>query len=322
MTGGQLNANADQYLQANGLNVPPRSSRRIHSSPAPPRSSSCSGSWDWPPTPAIPPTTARASTGTPNATSRPPRRQPNSPPRTRKLPPRWPVSRARVIRRRWPNSFHRWPRVSPVPWPARSAERCNRWRRSPAGRPGAQQAMQTGMGLVQQAGGSADQLDDASLSDVPIDEYGLGNNRSGHRRRRGGDLGDGGGGTTPTAMLGPPPVPSASTYPSSAPVMPAAPPSTAAPPAAASPGMAGMPMVPPVPCTARRRRQGRQGRHQAGVGSARQERCAGSGPDHHAAAPLPNVTKLVAGKPVATRRIVAPGSPPDEHESGDNAGRT
>ena len=40
------------------------------------------------------------------------------------------------------------------------------------------------------------------------------------------------------------------------------------------------------------------------------------------APPLPNVTKLVAGKPVATRRVVAPGSPPDEHESGDNAGRT
>ena len=37
--------------------------------------------------------------------------------------------------------------------------------------------------------------------------------------------------------------------------------------------------------------------------------------------PLPNVTKLVAGKPVATRRIVAPGSAPGDRDA-DDAGRS
>ena len=186
---------------------------------------------------------------------------------------------------------------------------------------GAQQAMQAGIGLMQQAGGSAGQLDDASLSDIPLDEYGSETAAldSGGR----GDLGGGGGGgTTPTAMLGPPPVPSAGTYPSSAPVMPAVPPSTAAPAAAAGPGMAGMPMVPPGAM------------HGAGAADkdAKADTKRVSVPPVKNGAPvqgrittpppLPNVTKLVAGKPVATRRIVAPGSPPDEHESGDDAGRT
>ncbi len=48
---------------------------------------------------------------------------------------------------------------------------------------GAQQAMQAGMGMMQQAGGSAAQLDKASLDELPLDEYGSDDRRSGCRRR-------------------------------------------------------------------------------------------------------------------------------------------
>lgn len=175
---------------------------------------------------------------------------------------------------------------------------------------GAQQAMQTGMGMMQQAGGTADQLDDASLSDLPLDEFGLDTGDLGGSGGGGGDLGGGGGlgGTTPTAMLGPPPVPSAGTYPSSAPVIPTPPPSVAAPPAAPTSGMAGMPMVPPGAM------------HGAGGAEkdAKTDTKRVSVPPVKNGAPVqgrittppptPHVTKKVDGKPVATRRIIAPNS--------------
>lgn len=175
---------------------------------------------------------------------------------------------------------------------------------------GAQQAMQTGMGMMQQAGGTADQLDDASLSDLPLDEFGLDTGDLGGSGGGGGDLGGGGGlgGTTPTAMLGPPPVPSAGTYPSSAPVIPTPPPSVAAPPAAPTSGMAGMPMVPPGAM------------HGAGGAEkdAKTDTKRVSVPPVKNGAPVqgrittpppaPQVTKKVDGKPVATRRIIVPNS--------------
>ena len=187
---------------------------------------------------------------------------------------------------------------------------------------GAQQAMQTGMGLMQQAGGSTAQLDDASLTDLPLEEFGsetagLDSGGSGAE-----DVGSGGGGTAPTAMLGPPPVPSAGTYPSSAPAMSAPPPNTVAPAPAAGTGMAGMPMAPPGAM------------HGAG-GTDREPKAdtkrVSVPPVKNGAPvqgrittppPLPNVTRLVAGKPVATRRIVAPGSPPGEQDPADDTGRS
>lgn len=175
---------------------------------------------------------------------------------------------------------------------------------------GAQQAMQTGIGMMQQAGATADQLDDASLSDLPLDEFGLDTGDLGGSGGGGGDLGGGGGlgGTTPTAMLGPPPVPSAGTYPSSAPVMPTPPPSAAPPAAAPTAGMAGMPMVPPGAMH--------------GAGGAEKDAKADtkrvSVPPVKNGAPVqgrittpppaPQVTKKVDGKPVATRRIIVPNS--------------
>ena len=181
---------------------------------------------------------------------------------------------------------------------------------------GAQQAMQTGMGMMQQAGGTANELDDASLSDLPLDEFGSETADLGGGTGGGSDLGSGGlGGTTPTAMLGPPPVPSAGTYPSSAPVMPTPPLSTAAPAAAPTAGMAGMPMVPPGAMH--------------GAGGAEKDAKADtkrvSVPPVKNGAPVqgrittpppaPQVTKKVDGKPVATRRIIVPNSKSAEEES-------
>jgi hypothetical protein len=126
--------------------------------------------------------------------------------------------------------------------------------------------------------------------------------------------GDGGGAgaTVPTAVLGPPPTPSTSTVPVSSPAKQPVPPSAPESTAASRGGMAGMPMVPP-----------------GAMGGA-------GGPDKDAKAdakrvvspPVKNgapvqgrivasptaaeVVKRVQGKPVATRRIVAPEQQPDD----------
>ncbi len=189
---------------------------------------------------------------------------------------------------------------------------------------GAQQAMQAGMGMLQQAGGAAGQLDKASLSDVPLDEFVSEPGDLGGGGGGAGDLGGGGGGlggTTPTALLGPPPVPSAGTHPSSAPVMPTPPPSTSSPAATGSGGMAGMPMVPP----------GAMRTGGAAEKDAKADTKRVSVPPVKNGAPVqgrittpppaPQVTKKVDGKPVATRRIIVPNSKSAE-ESGENPRRS
>ncbi|HRD11762.1 MAG TPA: hypothetical protein PLI79_07860 [Mycobacterium sp.] len=324
MTGGQLNANADQYLQANGLNVPPP---LITSDPL------VTGATPIEQLLRVLGLAANAGDPTDNSESVDGHAERDV--KTAEAAAKFPAQDEEAATE-----------MAGIAGPGDSAQMAQQLPQMASGiagalagaiggalqplaqipqqvAQGAQQAMQTGMGLVQQAGGSADQLDDASLSDLPLDEYGLGTTGLDTGGGGGGDLGGGGGGTTPTAMLGPPPVPSASTYPSSAPVMPAAPPSTAAPPAAASPGMAGMPMVPPgaMHGGGAADKDAKADTKRVSVPTVRngapvQGRITTPPP------PLPNVTKLVAGKPVATRRIVAPGSPPDEHESGDDAGRT
>ena len=195
---------------------------------------------------------------------------------------------------------------------------------------GAQQAMQTGMGLLQQTGSP---VDDSSLTSAPLDEIasspedfssfdgggadpagfggdGFGDVGSGG----GGGLGDGfmGGGTAPTSLLGPPPVPSASTAPSSAPLAQITPPSTPVAGGPPSASMAGMPMVPPGAM--------------AGANTADKEAKADtrrvSIPPVRNGAPvqgrlttppaLPPVTKKVDGSPVVARRVVM-----SDNRSGD-----
>ena len=201
---------------------------------------------------------------------------------------------------------------------------------------GAQQAMQTGMGLFQQAAGP---VEDVGLTTSPLDEIisapedltslsdggGAGIGDIGDSADLGGaDVGGGGGGlgagllggTAPTSMLGPPPVPSAGTAPSSSPVSKVAPPNAPVAAPSANPGMAGMPMVPPGAM--------------AGANTADKDAKADtrrvSVPPVRNGAPvqgrlttpptLPPVTKKVDGAPVVTRRVVVPTSKSDDPAQG------
>ncbi|MGB8210310.1 MAG: hypothetical protein WCF69_22430, partial [Mycobacterium sp.] len=130
----------------------------------------------------------------------------------------------------------------------------------------------------------------------------------------GGGAGAGLASTAPASQLGPPPTPSAGTVPASSPTQPPVP----APPseAAAGPrgGMGGMPMMPPGAM--------------AGAGGAgsdgKTETKRIVTPSVKNGAPVqgrivapptaPEVVKRVAGKPVASRRILAPDQKPDDDE--------
>jgi hypothetical protein len=181
---------------------------------------------------------------------------------------------------------------------------------------GAQQMMQAGMGMMQQAGSASAQLDKASLTDPELGEFA---ETPGEMGSGGGGSGGGGiGGTSPTAMLGPPPVPAAGTSPSAANTqMPA--PKMATPTSAPSGGMGGMPMIPPGAMH--------------GAGGAEKDAKADtkrlSVPTVKNGAPVqgrittpppaanPQVTKKVDGKPVATKRIILPDSKQSDEASGE-----
>ncbi|NTY61215.1 hypothetical protein [Mycolicibacterium sphagni] len=180
---------------------------------------------------------------------------------------------------------------------------------------GAQQAMQAGMGMMK-GGGESAALDKASLTD-PLGEFGETPGEFG--AGGGGSAGGGGGGiggTTPTAMLGPPPVPAAGTSPSAANTA-VPPPRMAAPTSAPSGGMGGMPMIPPGAM------------HGAGGAEkdAKPDTKRVSVPTVKNGAPVqgrittppptPQVTKKVDGKPVATKRILLPNTKPDDESAGD-----
>lgn len=185
-----------------------------------------------------------------------------------------------------------------------------------------QQALQTGMGLLQQAGAGTDgsALSEDFAPEAPLAEDfdagsaelgGLGTGDDGDDIGTGG-LGAGNGGalgslagTAPTAYLGPPPVPSAGTTPSAAPVSPP-PPATAAPATAhGTAGMAGMPMVPPGAMTG----------PSAADRDVKPDTKRVSVPPVRNGAPVqgrltvppaaPPVVRKIEGTPVVTRRIVA-----------------
>ncbi len=180
---------------------------------------------------------------------------------------------------------------------------------------GAQQAMQTGMGMMQQAGGSAAQLDKASL-DLPLDEFG---ETPGELGAGGGAGGGGGGigGTSPTAMLGPPPIPSAGTSPSSAPAMGGSAPKMAAPGPTPSAGMGGMPMIPPgaMHGAGGSEKDAKPDTKRVSVPTVKN----GAPVQGRITAPPPAspVSKKVDGKPVATKRIIVPNSKPVDEDAAD-----
>lgn len=189
---------------------------------------------------------------------------------------------------------------------------------------GIQQAMQAGMGLLQQVSADAAlPLEDTGFDALPLaEELGIGAADVGDLGGAGaspadfdgGDIGAGGGGlgalsgTAPTAYLGPPPVPpsSASTAPSSAPILSGAAPGGVAAHPPAGTGMAGMPLVPPGALGA----AGNTGKDE----KADTKRV--SVPPVRNGAPVqgrlavppeaPTGSTKVDGKPVVTRRVAGP----------------
>jgi hypothetical protein len=178
------------------------------------------------------------------------------------------------------------------------------------------QAMQAAVGAATKGAGSGA----AAAGAIPEGLLGAGGGLGGAAAELGGAAGGAGGGlasTAPASQLGPPPTPSAGTVPASSQAAPPvqAPPTETA--AGARGGMGGMPMMPPGAM--------------AGAG--------GSGGDSKAdtkrvvpptvknGAPVQGrivapptaaeVVKRVQGKPVASRRILAPDQKPEDDDSAD-----
>jgi len=193
----------------------------------------------------------------------------------------------------------------------------------------AQAAFQTGMGTYRGDGafdlpindpGALDALpaDDIATDTPALSDAGLGGDGGGFGDFGGGTFGGaaaGGGsapmtGTMPTGLLGPPPVPSASTAPASAPAVTTSPPNTAPAPTPAGAGMAGVPMVPPGAMT------GTNGADKDVKADTKritvpQVRNGAPVQGRLTSPPVAPVIKRVEGKPVASRRI-DPGDAEDQ----------
>ncbi|MCB9410568.1 hypothetical protein [Mycolicibacterium sp.] len=178
---------------------------------------------------------------------------------------------------------------------------------------GAQQAMQTGMGMfAQSSAGYAPSIesDPAWTDDLFFDAghapadvgAGTGEPAGGWSGGAGGATSPGG--TVPTATLGPPPIPSAGTVPSAAPPRPVPAASPAAAPATGGAGLTGMPMVPPgaVGAAANADKESKTPSKRVSVPPVRN----GAPVQGRLTAPpsLPAVTKKVEARPVAVRRTV------------------
>jgi hypothetical protein len=199
----------------------------------------------------------------------------------------------------------------------------------------AQAAFQTGMGAYRGDGTSTLQIDDPSALDaLPIDDIAtdtpalsaadLDGDGGGFSDFASGGFGGGsfggavpGGGsapmtgTIPTGLLGPPPVPSASTAPASAPAVETSLPNTTPAPTPAGAGMAGVPMVPPGAMT------GTSGADKEAKADTKrisvpQVRNGTPVQGRLTAPPVAPVIKRVEGKPVASRRI----APSDAEDQG------
>lgn len=170
---------------------------------------------------------------------------------------------------------------------------------------GAQQAMQAAMGMAQQFGGEAPITPDEDLA-FPDDFSSDTTEPAGGSSGGGGSGGGGAELTAPTAMLGPAPVPAAATTPASAPVAPPTPPSTPAQTTPHSTGMGGMPLMPPGAM------RGADGSNQETKPDAKRLSVApvknGAPVQGRLIAPpiAPQVVKKVEGNPLATKRIIVP----------------
>lgn len=178
---------------------------------------------------------------------------------------------------------------------------------------GAQQAMQTGMGMFAQSpAGYAPPIesDPAWTDDLFFDPddspayFGAGAGEP-----AGGWSGDSGGatspgGTVPTATLGPPPIPTAGTVPSAAPPRPVPAVGASTAPATGGAGLTGMPMVPPgaVGAAANTDKESKTPPKRVSVPPVRNGAPVQGRLTAHPS--LPAVTKKVEARPVAVRRTV------------------
>lgn len=178
---------------------------------------------------------------------------------------------------------------------------------------GIQQALQTGMGLFQQAAGAAAApIEDDTLAEAPLaEDIGAAADFGGLPAGGSGDLGASGslgsaGGTAPMAYLGPPPIPSASTAPSSAPITAITPPANGPAGTVGAAGMTGMPMVPPGGLTAGAPtdKDLKTDTKRVAVPPLRNGAPVQGRLTVPPAAPL--VAKKIDGKPVVTRQITGP----------------
>lgn len=185
------------------------------------------------------------------------------------------------------------------------------------------QAMQQGMQAGTQMASSLGKAGQgASLAEeVPAEALGDALGAGGAALGAGGAAGGAAAGlaesTTPAGYLGPPPIPSAGTYPASSPTPPVPPPTAPDPSAGSRGGMGGYPMMPPAAMGA-----GATG------GDAKAETKRVVPPTVKNGAPVqgrittpqtaPEVVKRIAGKPVASRRILAPDDKPEDDETERN----
>ena len=174
-----------------------------------------------------------------------------------------------------------------------------------------QQALQAGMGALQHGAEGGAVAAGALPEELLGAESGLGAGAGDLAGAAGAGGGGGlGGGTTPAAMLGPPPTPSAGTVPASSPTTPPLPPAPAEPTAAPRGPMGAMPMVPPMMQAGPTGNDGKTDTKRVVAPSVKN-----GAPVQGRITPPPTppeVIKRVEGKPVATRRILAPDHKPDD----------
>jgi len=179
------------------------------------------------------------------------------------------------------------------------------------------QAMQQGMQMATQMASTMGKAGQgAGLgAELPADAFGDALGAGGAALGAGGGAGaELAGATTPAGNLGPPPIPSAPTYPTSS-ATPAAPVSSPPDSAAGARGpMGGMPMMPP----------GGMGGAGAGGSEGKAETKRVVPPSVRNGAPVqgrittpqtaPEVVKRIAGKPIASRRILSPDDKRDKDD--------
>jgi hypothetical protein len=172
------------------------------------------------------------------------------------------------------------------------------------------QLLQTGLGAFSKGAGAGAAVPASALGA----ELGAAGGKLGGGAGGGAGAGAGGGGTSPAAMLGPPPTPGGGTAPASSPHGPPISPPAGEPSSAPRGAGGGMPMMSPA------------GMHGAGGAGANDKPGTkrvvpptiknGAPIQGRITSPLkpPEVVKRIEGKPIATRRILAPEPRLDDDE--------